>query len=31
MHEAGAPRPRPVDFWPVDAYELAELLLLEGV
>ncbi|HTY63835.1 MAG TPA: inositol monophosphatase family protein [Acidobacteriota bacterium] len=31
MHEAGALRPRPIDFWPVDAYELAELLLLAGV
>jgi ADP-ribosylglycohydrolase len=31
MLEAGAQRPRPADFWPVDAYELAELLLLAGM
>jgi ADP-ribosyl-[dinitrogen reductase] hydrolase len=31
MLEAGARRPRPIDFWPVDAYELAELLLLAGI
>lgn len=28
MPEAGARRPRPMDFWPVDALELAESLLL---
>lgn len=30
MAAFGARRPRPADFWPVDAYELAELLLLAG-
>jgi hypothetical protein len=28
--EAGASRPRPAEFWPVDAMELAEALLLAG-
>jgi len=30
MREAGARRPRPMEFWPADALELAERLLLAG-
>jgi len=31
VKEANARRPRPMDFWPVDACELAERLLLAGI
>ena len=30
LREAGARRPRPVEFWPADALELAERLVLAG-
>jgi ADP-ribosylglycohydrolase len=30
LREAGARRPRPMEFWPADAYELAERLVLAG-
>ncbi len=30
LREAGARRPRPMEFWPADALELAEALLLAG-